>query len=68
MNEKGDFTVEKQKITNEIAKSVYGTTPKKDVRMTSLVQELYSRGAKDHLLMFLSGKAGSGKAMGSKLH
>ena len=47
MNEKGDFTVEKQKITNEIAKSVYGTTPKKDVRMTSLVQELYSRGAKD---------------------
>jgi len=27
-----------------------------------LIQELYSRGAKKQLLMFLSGKAGSGKS------
>ena len=34
---------------------------KEDAKMSPLVQELYSRDAKDHLLMFLSGKAGSGK-------
>ena len=52
----------KQKIINEVAKSVFVNTSQKDFRKTQLIQELCSRGAKDHLLMFLSGKAGSGKS------
>ena len=51
-----------EKNLNEVTKSVYEYASKKDFRRTQLIQELYSRGAKKQLLMFLSGKAGSGES------
>lgn len=63
INEKGDYLSDKQKIVNEVAKSVFVNTSQRNFWKTQLIPELCSRGAKDHLLMFLSGKAGSGKAM-----
>ena len=68
INEKGDYITDKQKIVNEVANSIFVNTSQKDFRKTQLIQELCSRGAKEHLLMFLSGKAGSGKAMLLKVY
>ena len=62
INQNGEHLTDKQKVINAVAKSVYESTSKKDFRKTQLIQELCSRGAKEQLLMFLSGKAGSGKS------
>ena len=62
IDQNSEYLTDKQKVINEVTKSVYESTSKKDFRKTQLIQELCSRGVKEHLLMFLSGKAGSGKS------